>query len=92
MIPKQPPRKLYHGTVAKTIDTIMDGGLKKMNRHAVHLSEDITTATKVGSRRGEAIILEVNSAAMYADKIKFFKSKNGVWLTDEVPSKYIKKL
>jgi putative RNA 2'-phosphotransferase len=92
MKPKQPPRKLYHGTVAKTIDTIMDGGLKKMNRHAVHLSEDITTATKVGSRRGEAIILEVNSAAMYVDKIKFFKSKNGVWLTDEVPSKYIKKL
>ena len=62
-----------------------------MNRHAVHLSEDIATATKVGGRRkGMFILLEVNSGAMYADNIKFFKSKNGVWLTDSVDPKYIK--
>jgi len=87
---ERPPMKLYHGTVDKFIDVIMKDGLKKMNRHAVHLSGDISTATKVGSRRGKAIILEVNSGAMYADRIKFFKSKNGVWLTDSVDPKYIK--
>jgi putative RNA 2'-phosphotransferase len=65
---------------------------KKVKRHAVHLSHETLTATKVGSRRGDAIILEIDSKRMYADGIKFFKSENGVWLVDEVPSKYIKKL
>ena len=87
---ERPPAKLYHGTVAKALDSIKKEGLSKMNRHAVHLSEDIPTATKVGSRRGEAIILEVDANHMNADGIKFFKSKNGVWLTDNVPPKYIK--
>lgn len=87
---QRPPMELYHGTVSKFLDAIKKDGLKKMNRHAVHLSHDLPTATKVGSRRGEAIILVVNSGAMYADKYKFFQSKNGVWLVDEVPPKYIK--
>jgi len=87
---QRPPMELYHGTVSKFLDAIQKDGLKKMNRHAVHLSHDLPTATKVGSRRGEAIILVVNSGAMYADKYKFFQSKNGVWLVDEVPAKYIK--
>lgn len=87
---KRPPRTLYHGTVAKFLDSIKVDGLKKMNRHAVHLSHDLPTAIKVGSRRGDAIILEVNSGHMYADRIKFYQSKNGVWLTDEVLPKYIK--
>jgi len=87
---KRPPKKLFHGTVGKFIDAIKKDGLKKMNRHAVHLSEDMPTAVKVGSRRGEAIILVVDSAHMYADNFKFFQSKNGVWLVDNVPSKYIK--
>lgn len=88
--PKRPPMELYHGTVAKFIDAINKDGLKKMNRHAVHLSHDLPTAEKVGSRRGDAIILVVNSGAMYADRYKFFQSKNGVWLVEEVPPKYIK--
>jgi len=87
---QRPPMELYHGTVSKFLDAIKKDGLKKMNRHAVHLSHDLPTATKVGSRRGEAIILVVNSGAMYADRYKFFQSKNGVWLVEEVPPKYIK--
>jgi len=87
---ERPPDKLYHGTVDKFINNIMSSGLQKMNRHAVHLSENITTATNVASRRGKPIILEINSKWMFADNIKFFKSKNGVWLTEEVPTKYIK--
>lgn len=87
---ERPPNKLYHGTINKNVDTIMVKGLSKMNRHAVHLSDNLETATSVGSRRGEAVILVVDSAHMYTDGFKFFKSKNGVWLTDNVPSKYIK--
>lgn len=85
-----PPIVLYHGTVEKSINGIMKSGLKSMTRHHLHLSSDIETATNVGSRRGKPIILEINSKAMYADGFVFYKSDNGVWLTDEVPSKYLK--
>jgi len=85
----RPPMKLYHGTIAKSADLIIQNGMSKMGRHAAHLSVDIETAVNVGSRRGEAIILEINSGGMYADGYKFQVSDNGVWLTDEVPSKYI---
>jgi putative RNA 2'-phosphotransferase len=85
----RPPSKLYHGTVQKHIDSIKNEGLRKMNRHHVHLSKDKQTAIKVGSRKGEPIILEIDSDKMYADDFKFFLSDNGVWLTEFVPPIYI---
>jgi len=87
---ERPPAILFHGTVEKYLDNIKSSGLKKMNRHAVHLSEDTTTATNVGSRRGKAIILKVSAGTMHFDGYKFQKSENGVWLTESVPAKYIK--
>lgn len=87
---EQPPRVLYHGTVEKSINSILKDGLKKMNRHAVHLSDNIETATNVGSRRGDAIILEIQSARMFIEGYKFQKSANGVWLTELVLPKYIR--
>jgi putative RNA 2'-phosphotransferase len=36
------------------------------------------------------VVLEIASARMHADGIKFFVSENGVWLTDYVENKYIK--
>lgn len=87
---ERPPEKLYHGTAHWTRDAIMKEGLKKMNRHAVHLSKDIPTAIQVGSRRGDSILLEIDAAAMHAENIKFFRSTNGVWLTESVPPKFIK--
>jgi putative RNA 2'-phosphotransferase len=84
-----PLDKLYHGTVQKFLDAIKSEGLKKMSRQHVHLSKDLETAIKVGSRRGKPIILEVNSSAMANDGFKFYLSENNVWLTDHVPPKYI---
>ena len=88
----KPPHNLYHGTVDKFLGDIMDSGLKKMNRLHVHLSEDLETATNVGSRRGKPVILEIASNKMFFDGYKFYKSVNGVWLTDCVPVEYIKLL
>jgi putative RNA 2'-phosphotransferase len=84
-----PPFELYHGTVEKFIGSIVKEGLKKMNRHHVHLSEDKETATKVGSRRGKPVILTINAREMYTDGYDFYKSENGVWLTDTVPIQYL---
>lgn len=85
----QPPEYLYHGTVAKFMDAIRKNGLLKMSRHHIHLSESLETATKVGTRRGNPIILTVRSGEMFKRGITFFKSENGVWLTDIVPAEFI---
>lgn len=80
---------LYHGTVAKSLESIKKEGLKKMNRQHVHLSKEKETAIKVGSRRGIPQILTIRSGEMFKDGFKFYLSENNVWLTDNVPAKYI---
>jgi len=60
-----------------------------MNRQHVHLSATKETATSVGSRRGKPIILEVRALCMFKAGHKFYRSANGVWLTDTVPWEYI---
>jgi putative RNA 2'-phosphotransferase len=87
-----PPEELYHGTVKNGIDEILIHGLKKMNRQHVHLSKDVETAKIVGARRGKPIILKIDSKKMHEDNYKFYVSENGVWLSDFVPSQYIRKL
>jgi len=55
----------------------------------VHLSSDAATATKVGSRHGKPVLYIVKAKEMHDDGYKFYLSKNGVWLTKEVPVKYL---
>ena len=86
----EPPGELFHGTVKKFLRSIRQQGLKPRSRQHVHLSPDVETATAVGNRRGEAIILIVASGRMHAEGFAFYLSANGVWLTDHVPSGYIR--
>ena len=51
----------------------------------MHLSIDPQTATAVGARRGEPVILTIDAAGMYRDGLVFFVAANGVWLTAHVP-------
>jgi putative RNA 2'-phosphotransferase len=89
---QQPPEVLYHGTVERFLASILAEGLKKGKRHHVHLSRDVQTARKVGARRGQPIILQVNAGAMHAEGHKFFVSVNGVWLTDWVPPSFLARM
>ncbi|MBL4705193.1 MAG: RNA 2'-phosphotransferase [Flavobacteriales bacterium] len=84
-----PPEYLYHGTVDKFMESIRKKGLMKMSRQHVHLSKDKETALNVGSRRGSPVILTVRAGEMHRNDYKFYQSENGVWLTDNVNSKYI---
>ena len=86
---QQPPEILYHGTGEKYVASIDAQGLIPKSRLYVHLSRDEETANKVGSRHGKPVIYKVNSGDMYRDGYKFFCSVNGVWLTNEVPVKYL---
>ncbi|WP_189004945.1 RNA 2'-phosphotransferase [Deinococcus roseus] len=87
--PADPPETLYHGTVERFLDSIMQEGLKKGDRQHVHLSLDLQTAEKVGTRRGKPIILTVSAREMQQDGYVFYVSDNGVWLTENVPPQYL---
>ena len=86
-----PPDRLWHGTGEKYVASIEQQGLIPKSRLYVHLSSDVDTATKVGSRHGKPVIYIVKTKEMHDDGYKFFLSKNGVWLTKEVPVKYLVK-
>lgn len=90
LAPLTPPDLLYHGTVDKFIDSIRCKGLIKGQRHHVHLSADLATAELVGQRRGKPVILTVLAGEMAKTGMAFFRSENGVWLTDHVPPAYIR--
>lgn len=90
--PAIPPDVLYHGTGHGAVEAILREGLCKMSRHHVHLSNDITTAQKVGARHGRPVVLRVNAAAMHEDSFTFHCSENGVWLVDRVPPEYLQPL
>lgn len=85
----EPPETLYHGTASRFIESIREKGLVKEKRQHVHLSADEVTATKVGSRHGEPVILKIESGRMHRSGLEFFISANGVWLTDSVPVDFI---
>ena len=87
--PLEPPALLYHGTAERSIASIRERGLLRGRRHHVHLSEQATTAESVGRRYGRPVILAIASGAMHADGHLFFRSANGVWLTEHVPARYI---
>lgn len=86
----EPPEVLYHGTAEKFGASINAQGLLKMSRLYVHLSSDVETAEKVGRRHGKPKIFLVESLRMFNDGYKFFRSVNGVWLTEHVHAKYLK--
>ncbi|MFK7798548.1 MAG: RNA 2'-phosphotransferase [Aureispira sp.] len=88
--PTIPPTLLYHGTAQKNKQSILNVGLQKRNRHQVHLSSQYSTAVQVGSRHGKPLIFMVDTPAMQEAGHLFYQSDNGVWLTDHVPSQYLK--
>ena len=100
--PQPPPAALYHGTARRFLAAIMQQGLLRMQRHHVHLSPDTDTATRVGARRGPPVLLQVDAAAMQRARSgvlmgvrsrrhghTFYRSENGVWLTDRVPPEFL---
>ena len=87
-----PPTFLYHGTASRFMDSILENGLLKRSRQHVHLSEKKSIAISVGSRHGKPVLLEVKAGEMVQEGIKFYQSKNGVWLVENVPPRYLSKI
>lgn len=89
-----PPDFLYHGTSNTNSEQIQQHGLLKMERQHVHMSVDIDSAWRVGKRKvhvaGQTVhVLKIASGAAYRDGVKFFRSENGYWLSDDLEVKYL---
>jgi RNA 2'-phosphotransferase, Tpt1 / KptA family len=69
-----PPKELCHGTVAAFLVNIREHGLLNRSRNHVHLSAEIETAKKVGTRWGKPI-LTIQSDA---------KRQSGDTLTEDI--------
>lgn len=89
---RTPPAMLYHGTATRFLASILAEGLRPGQRHHVHLSENLATATEVGRRYGEPVILGVDADAMHAHGFAFFQADNGGWLTEQVPVAFLHRL
>jgi putative RNA 2'-phosphotransferase len=85
-----PPAILFHGTTPQAARSIQKEGLKPMKRQYVHLSADEETARRVALRRThKPIILHVAAQEAYQQGIKFYLSKDLIWLAEPIPPQFI---
>lgn len=91
LIEAEPPEYLYHGTGAKSVALIDGQGLRPMTRLHVHLTENLETALAVGRRHGAPVVYRVLAGEMRRAGRLFYRSANGVWLTDAVPAAFLEK-
>jgi putative RNA 2'-phosphotransferase len=84
-MPGTPPVVLYHGTNKMAVASILKEGIRPMSRQYVHLSEGTHFATMAGSRRGELVILAIDTVKGKQLGVTFYYAGNEVWLADFVP-------
>ncbi|MFO0983045.1 MAG: RNA 2'-phosphotransferase [Planctomycetota bacterium] len=81
-----PPVELFHGTHAGAVTAILAEGLRPMGRQYVHLTNDRELARRVGRRRGEPVVLRVDTASAVANGIVFRRANQAFWLVDAMPA------
>lgn len=87
------PDKLYYPTSQEEADIVLETGLKPADRRHVHLSRTVLDAKSAGLHRvDDPIILEVDAKKAIKDGIIIKQAGTTVYLTDEVPPEYLKKL
>lgn len=89
LMPSEPPKTLYHGTASANLDAIWAEGINPGRRQHVHLSAEPETARRVGIRHGKPVVLTVDAAGMYRDRLPLWKADNGIWLAEHVPPSYL---
>jgi putative RNA 2'-phosphotransferase len=89
LAPLRPPDVLFHGTHPGALAGIRAEGLLPMGRRLVHLSATSETARQVGARRGRPVVLRVNALGAHTAGYPYYRSANGVWLTERVPAEFL---
>ncbi len=88
--PTPPPEHLYHGTAEHTLPAIQEEGLRPQSRQCVHLSSTRDEALRVGGRHGTPVVLTVEAQALHDAGHTLYRSTDAVWLTDRVPSRFLR--
>ena len=84
------PGKLYHGTQAEKLPSIMRDGLRPMKRLYVHLTKSISDAWETARRRsGTPVVLVVDGDGLAASGLKVYKASETVYLVRHVPPRFI---
>lgn len=85
------PAVLFHGTHAGAVSKIFsaEGGLLPLARQHVHLVTSQESALRVGSRRGQPVVLAVDAPALVESGYQLIRASAEVWLADAVPIDFL---
>lgn len=87
------PDTLYYPATEEEVDIILETGIKPSDRKRVHLSKTIGDAVNAGRVRTESpVILEVDVRLAGDEGVIVQKAGKTVYLTNEIASKYLKKI
>lgn len=84
------PETLYHGTAPRTLDAILDEGLKPMGRQLVHLSGSRGRARSVGRRHAEEpVVLAVDVRGLMAAGFDVRERGVDTYTVERVPPAFL---
>jgi len=87
------PDILYHGTDPDNVDSIMNEGLKPMNRNHVHMTDDIEESRNVATRHTDnPTILEVDAHSMMSKGLEVTKRATYIYTADKVPPRFVEEV
>ena len=87
------PDALFFPVTPEEASIVLEVGLKPTDRKKVHLSRTAGDARAAGSvRTPEPVILEIDAARARKDGIVIMQAGKTVFLVDQVPSTYLKRL
>ncbi|UCE75268.1 MAG: RNA 2'-phosphotransferase [Methanomassiliicoccales archaeon] len=86
------PDMLFYPTTEEEVDILLETGIRPSDRKKVHLSRTFDDAEIAGKHRVETpIVLSVDAKKAIKDGVIIQKAGKTVFITDVIPSKYIKK-
>ncbi len=87
------PDRLYYPVTEDEATIVLEVGLKPSDRKKVHLSKTAADAHSAGSVRTPApVLLEVDAARARADGIVIMQAGKTVFLVDQVPAEYLRRI
>ena len=87
--PVEPPPRLYHGTEAARVASILADGLAPMDRRLLHLSATLEEAWAVAARKYERpAVVRVLAQEAHRNGVAFYRERN-VYLASHIPPPFL---
>lgn len=86
---QDPPPRLFHGTSAKLLPTILDDGLLPAERTLLHLTSDPHYAGKIAAKHQSPIVLVVAAQRAAQHDTIFWQCNSHVWQCSRLAPEFI---